>query len=281
MTDVKTLENLNFLRAQPKLLKYFAVAKVNYNNVLTYLTNVFSRCATVMLRVWIFTQLYKVTYSTFKLDEVGGLTLVMVIWALMLTQSFQSATRPGVARIIEREVKSGSLAYSINRPYSYILFHYFGFLGRIFPNLIINILIGIIAVLILAGPIAISGAGLVFGLVLLFIGYTIDFYISLIIGLLSFWLEETSALMWIYSKGQLVFGGVILPIALFPDSLRGIAEVLPFSQLYYSAARLIVNFNWPLFGKFILIQLVWLLIFSLLARFIFNKGIKYVNINGG
>jgi len=79
----------------------------------------------------------------------------------------------------------------------------------------------------------------------------------------------------------MIFGGVIVPIALFPDYLQNIANYLPFSQLYYGAARLMVNFEMSLFKQFILIQLAWILIFALLSSYLFKKGIKNVSVNGG
>ena len=111
----------------------------------------------------------------------------------MMTQSFRTATTPRLSRIIDEEVKTGTLAYSVNRPYSYILFHFSGFIGRSIPNLFINLLIGSVAALILVGPIALSWQALGLGVVLLFFGYVLDFFVSLIIGLTAFWIEDTSA----------------------------------------------------------------------------------------
>lgn len=264
-----------------KFLKYFEIAKVNYYNSAAYLFNLLSRSATVVLRIWIFAQLFKVTYAASGVSEVGGMTVVMVVWSLMMTQSFQSSTRPPISQLIDEEVKTGALAYSINRPYSYIFFHLAGFFGRSLPNLFINLSVGLLAALILVGPLDFSFYGIAFGMTLLFFGYILDFFINLIIGLLAFWVEDTSAFTWIYSKGQMIFGGIILPIALFPEYLQKIAEILPFSLMYYGAARIAVNFDFYLFQKFIFMQFVWIFVFGLLAFYLFNKGIKNVSINGG
>jgi len=261
--------------------KYWEIIKVNYANSTTYLTNVLARSATVVFRIWIFTQLYKATYAVSGVQSVGGMTVPMVVWTLMFTQGFQIATRPGVIRIIDEEVKSGSLAYSLNRPYSYLLFHYFSQLGRIGPILIANVFIGYFAALLLIGPIFFTLPGILAGMLLLYFGYTLDYIISFILGLTSFWVEDTSAFNWIYQKGQMIFGGNILPLALFPVQLRTIAELLPFSQLFYGSAQTIVNFNFAVFIKFLSVQLIWVGIMTLFAYWLFNKGAKNVSINGG
>lgn len=265
----------------PKLAKYWAIARVNYHNNLAYIVNVFGRSLTVVLRIWIFTQLYTVTYQVTGNSEIGGLTVPMTIWCLMLTQSFQSATRPPVVRLIEEEVKSGNLAYSIVRPFSYVLFHFFGFLGRCGSNLLFNLFIGSLAAIILVGLIKTSLTGLIFCLFLLSFGLMIDFLISFLLGLAAFWLEDVSALYWIYSKAQMVFGGILLPISLFPEYLKKIAEILPFSQLYYSAARIFVSPDWYLFGYYLVIQLAWLVFLLICTCFLFNKALRNVSINGG
>lgn len=264
-----------------KFIKYFEIAKVNYFNSSAYLINFISKSMIVIIKIWIFTQLYKVSYSISGVSEIGGLTIAMVVWSLMMTQSFRTATNPQLSKIINEEVKSGTLAYSVNRPYSYILFHFSGFIGRSIPNLFINLFIGSLAAFVLIGPIKLGWEAIVFGVILFFFGYVLDFFVSLIIGLIAFWIEDTSAFIWIYSKGQLVFGGFILPIALFPDFLQRIAELLPFSQMYYGAARLIVHFESTLFLQYLTTQLVWILFFGIIAYYLFNKGIKHVSINGG
>ena len=38
---------------------------------------------------------------------------------------------PAVGKTIDEEVKSGSLAYSLSRPYNYGLFHYAGYMAEV------------------------------------------------------------------------------------------------------------------------------------------------------
>jgi len=278
MNTPTTLQHTSF---QHKVLKYFEVAKINYHNNATYGMKVIARSGMVIIRIWIFAQLYRASYSVSGATEIEGLTVRMVIWSLMFAQGFQIATKPVISKLIEEEVKTGTIAHTMNKPYSYILFHYFGFLGRTSLNLLANIAMGIIAVLLLVGPIHLAPIAVFSGILLLFLGYTLDFLIMFIIGISAFWIEDSSAFTWIYGKGQLVFGGLVIPLALFPESIRGIAELLPFSQLYYNAARIAVNFDTGLFLKFGATQLAWILIAGALSLYLFKKGVKNVSLNGG
>ncbi|MFZ5392375.1 MAG: ABC transporter permease [Patescibacteria group bacterium] len=270
------LKNINW-----KLVKYFEIARLAYVNSGVYLANILGKSLTVVLRIWIFTQLYRVTFAVAGSDVVGGLTVVQVIWSLMLVQSFETSTRPMISKLIDEEIKSGSFAYQVNKPYSYIFYHLAGYFGRVTANVGSNLLIGTVAAWFLVGAIDWSWPGLFFGLLILILGYTLDFLISMSIGLVSFWWEDSNTIMWMYSKGRFLLGGVILPIALFPEKIQKIAEILPFANLYYAPARIMVNFDWNLAEKFVLVQLVWIFLSIMIVSIMYSRGVKNVAINGG
>jgi ABC-2 type transport system permease protein len=261
--------------------KYFEIARINSVGTVQHTTNLIMRGVVVTLRLWIFAQLYKVTFKVSEATAINGLTVPLVVWTLTLVQTFQASSRPPVSRMIDEEVKTGTLSYALNRPYAYPLFHYFGFLGRALPNMAIMLSFGAIAALLLVGPVQFTWSGLFAGLLMVLLGISIDFAISLIIGLSAFWIEETSAFMWLFHKGFLVFGGAIIPLALFPENIRVIAEHLPFAQMYYAPARMIVGFEPGLFQHFLTLQVLWLSVMSSIAYIMYRKGVKHVTVNGG
>ena len=261
--------------------KYKEIVRINFVGVVHHSMNLFTRSGIVLLRVWIFTQFYQATFSAYNSTSINGLSVAMVIWMLVLTQSFQASSRPPVSRMIDEEVKTGTLAYSLNRPYSYPLFHYFAFLGRALPGIALMVASGIVAAMVLVGPIAIGLEGILLGTLMLVLGLTIDFIISLMIGLSAFWIEDTSAFMWLFHKGFVVFGGAIIPLALFPASVKLVAERLPFAMMYYAPARMIVGFDRQLFVEFLLVQVFWILMLGSCANLMFRKGVRYVSVSGG
>jgi viologen exporter family transport system permease protein len=261
--------------------KYLEIAKINSVVTLHHSVNLLGRGLILLVRLWIFTQLYRATFDMQHTTEINGLTLAMVIWNLVFVQSFNVASRPAVSRIIDEEVKTGTLAYSISRPYIYNLFHYFGFVGRVVPSVITNVVLGSLVGVLMVGPIPITPQAILAGGLLLMLGFSLDFLMSLSIGLAAFWLEDTSALMWLFHKGFMVFGGAILPLALFPDKVRIIAESLPFAQLYYGAARILVHYDPALFARFLQLQLGWIAVFGTLVTIMYRRGVRYVSLNGG
>lgn len=270
-----------FTRLYFKILKYFEIFKISYLTDNAYLSSNFTRGLVVFLRIWIFTQLYEVTYKTVHAHQISGFTIAMVVWSLMLVQSLSTSTKPSIARKIQDEIKEGTIDLKICRPYSFMFFYFFEMLGKFFSSATVNLLVGFLAVFILVGPIKLTIAGLVFGLILLFFGILLDFLTHYIIGLLAFWIEDIQPLIWINGKATFIMGGMVFPIALFPSGFRKIVELLPFSQLYYGASRTFVSFDHSLFVKYLLTQLIWIVIYFTIATLIYRKGVRNVNINGG
>ncbi len=262
--------------------KYAAILYINYLSRFAYIPDVLSDLPITMLRLWIATQFYAVTYSVTHTKEFDGLNFVQLIWVLTFVNCFESSsTQPDLSKMIEDEVKSGSLAYSVNKPYSYPLFHYAGYLGRTVPNLIINLIGCCSLIFFLVGGSHMTLRGILAGALLMVAGFTLHFLIDLSIGLLAFWIEDVGSVAYLYHTATLIFGGVILPISLFPDMLKKVADVLPFGQLYYSGARVIVQFDSEHFVSFLKVQLFWLAFFSAVACIIWRKGMKNVSISGG
>jgi len=263
-----------------KILKYLSVGKINFLSNFAYLSNMLSRTLPVVIRIWIFVQLYEVAFSVSGVSSVNNLTVTATVWILAFAQSFQGATRPPINRIVNDEVRSGDLQYVISRPYSYVGFHYFSQMGKIFANLLFNLSVAVVVCFFFVGGISFSAQGIGWGILLMFMGLTLDFLLAFLIGILAFWIEDSTSMGWLYHKAQIIFGGLILPIAMFPDKIRHIVELLPFSQLFYSAASVMVNFDMQMVKKSLLIQGSWIIFFLIVVMILFRRGIKNISING-
>lgn len=265
-----------------KFLKYFEIVKINYLNNTAYMLDVLGSAGLIMFRVWVFSQLYRVAFASQQASQIGGLTLGQTIWTLALTQSFFVSNRTRIlVKQITNEVKNGTIAYTMNRPYNYILFSFFGNFGVLGSRVIISTILSGLVALILVGVINFNIIGLAAGIVLFLFGVCMNTLIALIMGLLAFWTEETSAYRWIYDKFNWLFGGVFIPLTVFPETLKKISEILPFSQMFYHPSLMIVKFNASDFVKFLLIELGWILALSLVANFVYGRGVKNISVNGG
>jgi ABC-2 type transport system permease protein len=109
----------------------------------------------------------------------------------------------------------------------------------------------------------------------------IEFIAYFTIGLLAFWLEETQIFAFLFSRLTLVLGGVLAPLDIFPQPLRQIVQLLPFSAILYGPARTFVHFELMIFINVLVLQLVTLLLGSCVLWLVYHQAMRYVNINGG
>jgi ABC-2 type transport system permease protein len=214
--------------------------------------------------------------------EISGLTLTMTVWSLAMAQSLQlsSGTRMTILKL-QDEIVSGNIAYVINKPYSFLGYLYSQDLGRFPARFFGGAFLGFAACFMLVGPLHTTMPTLLATFVLIMMGFTLNVLISMVIGMLCFWTEDVSAYRWIYDKVQWTFSGMVIPLAMFPDTFRKIIEYTPFGQLFYPAARIFVGYNPGLFLRYLSFQIFWSIVFLFLAFIIYKKGIRNVANNGG
>ena len=129
------------------------------------------------------------------------------------------------------------------RPISYLSFHYWSFIGRSFLPVLVTLFICSSFTVFIVGSLPINFQSIIGGIVLLILGYTLDFFISALIGLSTFLLGDILVLRWTFQKCIIFLGGMILPFSIFPSSFQQVLTYLPFGLIYNASARLIVHYN--------------------------------------
>lgn len=262
------------------LRKYRQISKTTMSNSLVYFWNFLSKNLFFVFIMFIYLMLWKSIYSQ-KGPIIGGLTLNQMIWYLVVTE-LVTLSRTDIHLQINEDVKSGNIAYLLNKPYNYVLYCFSYFIGEIGIKLLTNGIIGLAIGFIYAG--GLKGFNLLhlpFVLLSLIVGCSINFFIYITLALTSFWFEDNTAFFWIYSKLIFTLGGMLIPIELFPKWLQGLSHYLPFAYVTYAPAKLAVDFSFFNFYKQFSVQLLYLGIFFTLAMVLYRKGVKDINVNGG
>jgi ABC-2 type transport system permease protein len=262
------------------LRKYHEMLLISTQTILAYPLEVISRAGVMAVLIFVFIQLWTVTFRLSGQTTISGFDLPRMIWYLVLTESVVMSC-PRTFDKIDLEVKSGDLAYRLARPYSYAFFHGASYLGHVVLALPANFAVGAALALVLAGPPHLAPAAWPVVLLAVLLAICLNFVVELTIGLLAFWFEDTYAFFWIYQKLTFTLGGLFLPLALFPATLRAVASRLPFSAITYAPARLSAGFDVRLAVGTFATQLGWLAVLGCLAALVYRRGVRRVNINGG
>lgn len=261
--------------------KYLMILKSEFMSNIAYIANVISGFLGYFLILYIFLNLWKYMYSDPN-ELINGYNMNQMIWYVIITEILWSvlAGRRLCNKIIE-DVKGGNIAYNINKPYSYIGYSLSSHLGGALLRIIIFIILGILTGLLFMHSFpSINILEFIIVFISMIFATIISSLLIIFIGLLSFIMEDSSPIYWVYSKIILVIG-TIFPIEYFPVYLQGILKYSPIYVVSYGPAKLFVDFSWSNTLAIFLAQIIYIIIAYLLCTLIYKKGVRNLNVNGG
>jgi len=189
----------------------------------------------------------------------------------------------GVGNQLSSNIRDGSVAIELLRPYDYLTKLVSVDLGiklsASFRNTIPMVIIAFIFLKI-NFPKTVE-AGLLFA-VSIIIGILLGAFFDLIVGVVAFWTINIWGLRVLRSAILTFFSGSLIPISLFPEWLRTISHLLPFQSMIYIPVSIYTGtLNGSDAYLAIAVQLLWLLILFLLVRFVWSRALRKVTIFGG
>jgi ABC-2 type transport system permease protein len=205
-----------------------------------------------------------------------------MIWYVILTEMmwFGSRNRT-LTHQITTDIKSGTIAYGINKPYHYILYIIAKHLGEIAIKMLLFLIAGIVIGFSFVGAIPnFNLSQLPFILISAFLGIMINTFIRMIISVLSFWIEDSIPFHWLYDK-MLIVVGMLFPVEMFPLWAQPIIKCSPIFVVTYGPAKLVIDFSNEIFVQVLSVQLIYFFVSLVLLLAIFQKGVKILNVNGG
>lgn len=259
--------------------KYLSILSMQIINSLAYPGDFVGRSVSIATFIFVFAGLWGTTYALAGTDTINGLTVHNMIWYFMMAETLELG-RPRINRTISEQVKNGEVAYILNKPYNFILYHFSAGLGDGIVRMILNLLVGSAVAWILAGappPLM----GWLMALVTMIGAWILHFCFMALIGLAAFVVEETNSFELIYQKFVFILGGFLIPLDMFPTWLQKIAYALPFPYMMYAPARLFVKPDMDLFWQMLAGQMLWVVVFVALLSFIYQRSERSLTINGG
>jgi ABC-2 type transport system permease protein len=262
-----------------KAVKYAAIGRITLKNHLAYVMDFLIRTIFLLIILYIFIQLWGVAFHGEGTASIAGYSYEQIIWYLIFAEALTMAF-PSLAAKVEEEVKSGDVGYRLSRPVSYVGFHYASYIGEVAFRLLVNILVG--------GMLGIAVFGIPYfgwgwlGFIIIALGaMTVNFLLNMIVALCAFWVEETRGLEFVYHKLLFTIGGMLMPIEIFPVWLQKICVWLPFQAVLYFSAKTAVDFDVLMWVRMIGIQLIWIVLLTFFVVWMYDRGVRKLNVNGG
>lgn len=116
----------------------------------------------------------------------------------------------------------------------------------------------------------------------LLMAFALGFLMDLCIGLIGFWFLEVSSLLFVYMLLNFFLSGHMFPLDLLPSPWNEIVQFIPFKYLAYFPAAVFLNKVpedqlWFEIG----VEAVWVIVFVVLARVLYARGLRRYSGYGG
>src|SRR3989338_601845 len=217
----------------------------------------------------------------FKLRSgvINGTTFQVAAWSMFFYFLFLNLRLRGIATLIMKDVQTGTVEVLFSKPISYLAHRMWWQVGS---GLYSFLVIGIVAATILALLIGFSetmqlAVFVPTFLLTAFLGCFLLLLVYLLLGLLSFWIEDINPLFWIVDKSVMILGGSYLPVALFPPFLASLALYSPFGATQFVTHTVYGSWaeDWLTLVGF---QIAWILGFGVLCLALFALSWRRVSV---
>jgi ABC-2 type transport system permease protein len=187
---------------------------------------------------------------------VRQLTIVWVIWDF------------------EREIVDGKLSFRLLQPLDPVWHHIWSHIGERFARL--PFIFGLVALFFCLYPSAVwipSWGSLGLFTIAISFAFALQFLMQYTLAMFAFWTEKASAIQEVWFLVYLFLSGAIAPLELFPPAARSIALWTPFPYILNFPASLLTGLEVN-FMRSLGIMLLWLVLFFMLNRWLWRKGLR-------
>lgn len=258
--------------------KYWTMFVISFRNTVFYGKNIIGGTLIFVMFIFVFFNLWNVI---FKDKTISGYTFAQMIWYICVAELIVTSMRSSVYHEIGQEIKSGSIAYQLGRPYHYIFYQFANCMGGVMVNFLMYSLIAFVLGTLLVGVPPVDNLMMLpWFLLSTLLSMALQFFIMITIGLVAFYVEENQPFFFIYSKFILLLG-TIVPIELYPAWIQKALQYLPISFVAWAPAKMFVNFSISHALIVIPIQSFWIAVFVAISMAIYSKGVKSINVHGG
>lgn len=265
--------------ARSNIARYFIVSRIAMKDILgsgsVYISTwVITTVVLAVLPMALYVGAYAAVPRSYPLSSV--------VWSLAIASLLRLTWRR-LAGTMSDDIRSGDIALKFRYPLSYLGYLYADHLGRIIPTTL-TILVPCLglATYLFAGfpPISSPLETLGFAAIMTCGSLVLSTLLYTLMALLSFWMEDAMPVVRIVEKAMVIFGGSIVPIALFPSGARTIIEWIPFTATGFPAQAVSPDFLERAPGL-AMIQWIWIIIAGAFVALLWSYAKRRVEVNGG
>lgn len=112
--------------------------------------------------------------------------------------------------------------------------------------------------------------------------FLLGYFLEATIGMIGFWFLEVSSLLFIYMLFSFFFSGHMFPLDMLPEPWATVVQWIPLQYLtYFPAAVFLGKITGAALWQGIAIQFIWVVVFIVLSRVAYTRGVRRYSGFGG
>ena len=256
--------------------KYWKIINTEWQRQLTYRLEFFGFRLGNFLEIAVQLIIWTIIFR--QQDIIRGynynemMTYIIVGWLfLFLTGNY------GFEEKVSTQIKDGHLSNFLTKPIGYLRYIVAVSIGRISLALGTSILIIIIFIAFYHKVMYFPENILVIPLIIamLFFGYFIKLFLSILMGFLAFWTTEIYGFHYSFGVLSKLLSGAYFPLGLIGGYTLQISLIFPFAYTFYFPVQLYLEKISLLQGlKGLGIEILWLFALYAIIKLVWKKGLK-------
>lgn len=238
-----------------------------------------------LLSLWLFMYAISRVWAILFTQRPGafGVTLEQMVTYGVLGVLMESLLDVGPEWYIAEQVRTGKIDTDLMKPVDFHGLMLAMASGEVLFNLGVLVVPGLLAAWLFLGvQLPPDGATAVLFAVSTVLGFLVLFHIAFLLGSLAVVTIDIRSFAWSFYSLVALLAGQVVPLWLFPDLLRRVAEVLPFQGIYFTPMSIYVG---TLAGEAALralgLQVIWVVALALVARWAWSRLYRRLVVQGG
>ena len=266
--------------------KYGHVLSMGIQNTLVYRTNFLFRAAFGLVPLAATLFLWEAIYADKPAGAaIGAYTLAQMVSYYLLVTVVDSIT--AVAEDdwqIAADIKDGAVSQFLLKPLDFLAYRLCLYLsGRVIYTSVALIPVAFFLFFqreYLVGPA--ESLGWVLALVSVLMAGLLQFFIAYTVALLSFWVLDVSTFIFIQFAFEFLASGHLFPLDILPDGLHRLLLWSPYPYLlYFPVGVYLGRIQGAELWQGFALQLAWVMVAFLIARFVWSRGLRKYTAVGG
>jgi ABC-2 type transport system permease protein len=267
-----------------RLGKYAAVASLSFRQRLEERAALYGRVIFYFIILLTYSRLWQAVFGDSggagsSVPIQGGQNAASYVWYLAVTE-WIVLSQPTIWQDIEADVRSGDVAYQLSRPISYAGVRLAEACGDLGLRMLVLGASGLVFARLLSGEWP-STQGLELAVPVAVLASVVLLLAHLAIGLSAFWIDDCTSVYLVWQKLMFVLGGLMLPLAIYPDWFRTFASYTPFAAILFGPGRLVMEPDVWLALRLTLELPGWGALAALVVVGLERRGRRNITLHGG